>query len=113
MFVGAITAVDDGAWHVTCEKVRCTGGRMTDDDDVCRHGGECHGCILQTLPLDHAAATDGNVNDVCTEPLARDFEGGPRACTRLIEQVDDRFAPQCGDLLDFPRGHLEERLGHV
>jgi hypothetical protein len=113
MFVGAIAAIDDGAWYLTCQKEGSAGGGVTDDDDIRGHGGQRHRRILQTLPLDYAAAAGGNVNDVCAEPFARDFEGGPRACTRLIEKVDDRLAPQRGHLLDFPRGHLEERLGHV
>ncbi len=86
---------------------------MPDDDGVDAHRLQGLRGVLQGLPLGHAGALGGEVDDVRGQAFLGGLEGDPGAGRVLEEEVDDGTAAQGGQFLDRPVGDPGHLLGGV
>jgi hypothetical protein len=88
MLVRAVTGVDDaGVLEALGEERRRTGARMAHDDRVGPHGLDVLGGVEERLALGDARERRAHVDDIGTESLRGDLEGGTRARGGLEEEV--------------------------
>ncbi|MFM1944055.1 MAG: hypothetical protein RI897_3037, partial [Verrucomicrobiota bacterium] len=100
VFVGAIAGIDDAGIEDAGEEVGCSGGAVTDDEDVGIEGFEIARCIFERFSLFERGGFGGEVDDVGGEAEGGEFERDARPGGGFGKQVDDGFTAQGGDLFD-------------
>ena len=110
MLVHTVAGVDNRRAAFFAQKMRRSGGRMPDDDDVRRHGLQVARRVKQRLAFRHAAGGCGEVQGVGAQSLLRQLERSARSSGRLEEEVDDGLAAQRGNFLDRSIRHLLQSI---
>lgn len=94
----AIARIDDRCIHVLTEHMGRTGKRVTQDDYIRVHGRDIAGRINQSFPLGRGAGGGGDIKGVRTHPLGSDLKGKAGAGGGFEKKIDDRVAPESGNL---------------
>lgn len=100
MLVLAVASIDDDSIGVLCDALRRAGKAGTADEHVDIHGGDRLDRVGKRLALHDRGRGATHREGVRRETLLCELEGALRARRRLEEQVHDRAATKCRDLLD-------------
>ena len=109
MLMCAVTSIDDVRFADAAEKVRSSGGGMSNYHHVDLHRLDVASCIFKGLSLGNAAAGDREVHNIRRESTFGELEGDSRSRRAFEEQVDDRDALKTRHLLDWPLEDLSKR----
>src|SRR5881394_3082406 len=101
MLVLAVARIDHVRRDPVAEELGGTGRAVTNHHHVDAHRLEILGRIDQRLALRHGRARRRHVDCIGRKALLGELERDARARGRLEEEIDDRLAAQCRDLLDW------------
>ena len=113
VLVAPVAGVDHAGRAPRRDAVRRAGRGVAHDDRVDTHRVDGLHRVEQALTLLHRRRGDREVHRVGREAPRRGLERQPGAGGVLVEEGDDRLAPQRRDLRDVALGHFEEGVGQV
>ena len=103
MRMSAVTGINDNRVGYFGSIHSSSFNGMAHDDGIAAHGLYCQDCIPQAFAFDHAGRRGGDINHIGPQIFTGQFKRCAGTGTGLIEQINDRFAPQRGDLFNVPR----------
>ena len=90
----SIARVQDGAIYLFRNQVDRAAAAMANDYRISTHGIQRHRCVDQRLALFGARLRRMHIDDIGTQPFARDFERQQSARAVLKKGIDDGQSAQ-------------------